>query len=74
MNLSLRGENGHLRWHDPETGRHIATFADEREARIQAREEARTEREARIRERETRLHTEARNRELEEMIQNLGNQ
>ncbi len=74
LNLYLRWENGQLRWHDPETGRHIATFEDEREARIQAQEEARVEREARIREREARLQSEARNRELEERIRNLGNQ
>ena len=28
LNLLLRWENGELRWHDPATGRHIATFAD----------------------------------------------
>ncbi len=47
LNLFLRWENGQLRWHDPETGRHIATFEDEREARIRA--------EARVRELEARL-------------------
>ena len=28
LNLLLRWENGQLRWHDPATGQHIATFAD----------------------------------------------
>ena len=49
LNLYIRWENGQLRWHDPETGRHIATFEDEREARLQA--------EARIRELEKRLES-----------------
>ena len=49
LNLLLRWENGQLRWHDPETGRHIATFEDEREARIRA--------EARVRELEQRLRS-----------------
>ena len=26
LNLHLRWESGQLRWHDPATGRHIATF------------------------------------------------
>ena len=47
LNLLLRWENGQLRWHDPATGRHIATFEDEREARLLA--------EARVRELEARL-------------------
>ena len=47
LDLYLRWENGQLRWHDPETGRHIPTFADEREARLLA--------EARARELEERL-------------------
>ena len=28
LNLLLRWENGQLRWHNPQTGQHIATFAD----------------------------------------------
>ena len=28
LNLLLRWENGELRWHNPQTGQHIATFAD----------------------------------------------
>lgn len=30
LNLHIRWEQGQLRWHDPATGRHIATFDDER--------------------------------------------
>ena len=47
LNLYLRWENGQLGWHDPATGQHIATFATEREARLQA--------EARVRELEAEL-------------------
>ena len=36
LNLNLRWEQGQLAWHDPATGRHIATFESERAARIQA--------------------------------------
>ncbi len=60
LNLFLRWENGQLRWHDPETGRHIVTFEDEREARI--------------REREARLRAEARVRELEARLEDLENE
>ena len=74
LNLLLRWENGQLRWHDPATGRHIATFEDEREARLRAQEEVREEREARAREREARQLAEARVRELEDRLESLGNQ
>ena len=37
LNLHLRWENGLLAWHDPATGRHIATFESER-ARADAAE------------------------------------
>ena len=81
LNLFLRWENGQLKWHDPETGRHIVTFEDEREARLQAQEEIRKEREARLRaqaeireEREARLQAESRARELEDRFESLGNQ
>ena len=47
LNMFIRWENGELRWHDPETGRHIPTLADERQARLEA--------EARIRELEAEL-------------------
>ena len=36
LNLDIRWEHGELAWHDPETGRHIATFATERQARLEA--------------------------------------
>ena len=45
LNLHIRWERGQLRWHDPATGRHIATFEDERaradtaEARVRELEE-----------------------------------
>ena len=29
LNLDLRWERGRLKWHDPETGRHIATYDDQ---------------------------------------------
>ena len=88
LNLHLRWENGQLRWHDPATGRHIATFEGERDARVlaeddvlvernarvRAEDDARVEREARLLEREARLRAEARAREMEERLENLGNQ
>ncbi len=64
LDLHLRWERGQLRWHDPATGRHIATLDSEREARA-------AEREARIREREARLAAEARARELAAELQRL---
>ena len=42
LNLALRWERGELVWHDPATGERIATFEDERAARLRA--------EARVRE------------------------
>ena len=36
LDLDIRWHEGRLEWYDPETGRHIATFDDERAARIQA--------------------------------------
>ena len=41
LDLYLRWERGQLTWHDPATGRHIATLETEREARI--REQIRAE-------------------------------
>ena len=49
LNLHIRWEKGQLRWHDPETGRHIANLENEREARLLA--------EARVRELEARLES-----------------
>ena len=54
LNLYLRWERGQLGWHDPATGQHIATFADERAARRQAEAHA-ARAEARIRELEEQL-------------------
>ncbi len=36
LNLFIRWESGQLGWYDPDTGQHIATFEDERSARILA--------------------------------------
>ena len=59
LNLNWRWEQGQLRLHDPATGRHIATFEDERDR-------ADAEREARIEEMEARAIAEAeRNAERE---------
>ena len=41
LDLHLRWEEGRLVWHDPATGRPIASLAEEREARIQAEGRAR---------------------------------
>ena len=66
LNLHLRWENGQLGWHDPATGRHIATFATEREGRLRAEARADVEREART-------LAEERVRELEAELQRLRN-
>ena len=69
LNLSLRWENGGLAWHDPATGRHIATFESERgraDTESEARNRADVEREARVR-------AEERVRELEAENQRLRN-
>ena len=64
LNLHIRWERGQLRWHDPATGRHIATFEYERASRIQA--------EARAANAEARAdNAEARARELEEELERL---
>ena len=75
LHLYLRWEEGRLGWYDPKTGRHIATFEDEREARLRAEAEVRLERQARLDEqealrleRDARLRAEARARELEERL------
>jgi Uma2 family endonuclease len=47
LNLHLRWEQGRLGWYDPDTGRHIPTFSDERERADRA--------EARVRELEAEL-------------------
>ena len=66
LNLHLQWERGELRWHDPAAGLHIATFESERERADRERTRADREREARIEEREARIAAEAeRNAERE---------
>ncbi len=74
LNLYLRWEGGRLGWHDPATGRHIATFEDERaraederaraeDERARAEDERARAEDERARadgEREARLYAEAR--------------
>ncbi len=61
LGLYLRWERGELGWHDPATGRHIATFdtervrADTAEARADSERAARIQAEERIRQLEARL-------------------
>ena len=61
LNLLIRWDHGQLGWHDPETGQHIATFAQERvraesaEARADIEREARMAAEAQVRELEAEL-------------------
>jgi uncharacterized protein YciU (UPF0263 family) len=54
LNLNLRWQSGRLGWHDPISGRHIATFEDER-ARADAAHAALLESERRVRELEAEL-------------------
>ena len=49
LNLLIRRDHGQLVWHDPETGQHIATFAQER-TRADTEREARMAAEAGVRE------------------------
>ena len=65
LNLHIRWENGQLAWYDPDTGRHILTYADQRERADAADAELRAEREARLAER---VAAETRIRELEERL------
>ena len=59
LQLDLRWEHGQLKWHDPETGRHIATY-DDQVARAEREREGRVAAEARaVREREGRAAAEA---------------
>ncbi len=87
LNLNLRWEEGRLAWHDPATGRPIATLEDERRERLREREgrvqaeasadierQSRIQIEARANAAEARADTvEARNRELEEELHRLRN-
>ena len=54
LNLLIRWDQGQLGWHDPDTGQHIATFAQERD-RADTEREARMAAEARVRELEAEL-------------------
>ncbi len=71
LNLILRWNNGQLGWHDPETGRHIATFHEIQQARLAERQARLEEQQARIEERQARLAAEARVRELEAEVERL---
>ena len=71
LNLNLRWEDGQLKWHDPDTGDHIATFESEREARLKERERADHERERADLEREARLREQARAEALEAELRRL---
>ena len=66
LNLLLRWERGVLKWHDPDTERHIVTFDD-------LQEHLDREIAGRFQEREGRLHAEARVRELEAELRRLRN-
>ena len=54
LNLLIRWDHGHLGWYDPETGEHIATFAQER-VRAESAEARAEAAEARVRELEAEL-------------------
>ena len=64
LNLLLRWTNGTLGWHDPDTGRHIATFASERARADQ-------EQAGRLAEQAGRLRAEAQVRALQEQLRRL---
>ncbi len=68
LKLHLRWEQGELRWHDPETGEHIATFESER-ARADRERDGRIAATARAdAEHQARLAAEARVHELERIL------
>ena len=71
LDLHLRWEQGQLVWHDPATGRPIASLAEEREARAQADARARADREYARSEREARIRSEARARADREYARQL---
>ena len=54
LGLLIRWERGQLRWHDPETGKHIPTFQQER-AQPDVAEEGQAQAEARVRDLEAEL-------------------
>ena len=61
LNLDLRWEQGQLKWYDPGTGRHIATYddqvarADQAETALRSEREERAALEAKVRELEAQL-------------------
>ena len=78
IDLRLRWEDGALGWHDPSTGRHIATFDRERDRADSAeallateRDRADSESDRADRERDRADSAEARNRELEAELRRL---
>ena len=71
LDLDIRWHDGQLEWYDPKTGRHIATFDDERTRADNERTRADNERVRADSEREARLRAEARTRELEEELRRL---
>ena len=71
LNLYVRWEDGHLEWHDPETGRHITTIEDVETRAEDAESRAYREWEARLRERDARLREQARADALEAELRRL---
>ena len=71
LDLHLRWEDGRLVWHDPATGRPIASLAEEREARIRAEARSRADREYARSEHEARTRAEARARADREYARHL---
>ena len=73
LNLYLRWENEELRWYDPSTGEHIATFESERDARLRERLQAQREQQAlesQVRqERQTRLQAQWERETLEAQLE-----
>ena len=69
LQLDLRWEHGQLKWHDPETGRHIATY-DDQVARAERERAGRAAAEAELQaERAARAALEAQVRELKAQLQ-----
>ena len=71
LNVDLRWADGQLHWHDPATGRHIASLESEREGRIRAQARAAAEQRARAQAEERAGTAEARVRELEDQLNQL---
>ena len=71
LDLHLRWEEGRLVWHDPATGRPIASLAEEREGRIYAEARARADREYARSEHEARIRSDERARAAQEYAREL---